>query len=273
MNSILEPPGTIAVIGGGPLGIEAALYGRYLGYQVTLFEADRLAASLAADPTAIPPETCVSALGLAALAAQRTVGGTMITVKPTSHAEWLSEYFEQLAEVDLLAGRIRLGAEVTRIDWAPPEPEGAEADEPEADEPELDGLADEQAEDDADDDAEDDADDDADDDATAEIPPDFLVFVRQRNVWGEVVADENVDSEQAEEAVGGRFEAVIDARGAAAASLAPVATDAQPLAYYFRLGEQPVTTAAYAAGLRQICEIFAALQDRPGLDVYKNLGG
>ncbi|XZE55435.1 hypothetical protein SH139x_001446 [Planctomycetaceae bacterium SH139] len=266
MNSILEPPGTIAVIGGGPLGIEAALYGRYLGYQVTLFEAGRLAASLAADPTAIPPETCVSALGLAALAAQRTVGGTMITVKPTSHADWLSEYFEQLAEVDLLAGRIRLGVEVTRIDWAPPELEGAElegpeADEPEADEPEPDGLADEQAE------------EDAEDDAAAEIPPDFLVFVRQRNVWGEVIADENVDGEQAEESVGGRFEAVIDARGAAAASLGPIATDAQPLAYYFRLGEQPVRADAYAAGLRQICEIFAALQDRPGLDVYKNLGG
>jgi len=255
MNSILEPPGTIAVIGGGPLGIEAALYGRYLGYQVTLFEANRLAASLAAEPTAIPPENCVSALGLAALAAQRTVGGTMIAVEPTSHADWLSEYFERLAEVDLLAGRIRLGAEVTRIDWAPPE-----TDEPETDEPEAGELAAAEPQVEV-------------EEAAAEIPPDFLVYVRQRNVWGEVVADEKTDGEPAEEAAGGRFEAIIDARGAAAASLGPAAADDPQLAYYFRLGQQPVTADAYAAGLRQICEIFAALQDRPGLNVYKNLGG
>ena len=35
----LDPPGTIVVVGAGALGIEAALYGRYLGYNVTLIEA------------------------------------------------------------------------------------------------------------------------------------------------------------------------------------------------------------------------------------------
>ena len=35
----LDPPGSIAVVGAGALGIEAALYGRFLGYDVTLIEA------------------------------------------------------------------------------------------------------------------------------------------------------------------------------------------------------------------------------------------
>ena len=42
----LDPPGSIAVVGAGPLGIEAALYGRFLGYDVTLIEAVSVANSL-----------------------------------------------------------------------------------------------------------------------------------------------------------------------------------------------------------------------------------
>ncbi|EMI22110.1 Pyridine nucleotide-disulfide oxidoreductase, NAD-binding region domain protein [Rhodopirellula maiorica SM1] len=42
MNSeiaTLDPPGSIAIVGAGPLGVEAALYGRFLGYNVSLIEA------------------------------------------------------------------------------------------------------------------------------------------------------------------------------------------------------------------------------------------
>ncbi len=42
----LDPPGRIAVIGAGPLGLEAALYGRYLGYDVQVFEQGDVAAAL-----------------------------------------------------------------------------------------------------------------------------------------------------------------------------------------------------------------------------------
>ena len=35
----LEPPGRLAVVGAGALGVEAALYGRFLGYDVTLIAA------------------------------------------------------------------------------------------------------------------------------------------------------------------------------------------------------------------------------------------
>jgi len=42
----LDPPGAIAVVGAGPLGIEAALYGRYLGYDVKLYEAKSVGSSM-----------------------------------------------------------------------------------------------------------------------------------------------------------------------------------------------------------------------------------
>ncbi len=35
----VDTPAVIAIIGAGPIGLEAALYGRYLGYDVRLFDA------------------------------------------------------------------------------------------------------------------------------------------------------------------------------------------------------------------------------------------
>jgi len=34
----LDPPARIAVLGAGPIGLEAALYGRFLGYDVDVYE-------------------------------------------------------------------------------------------------------------------------------------------------------------------------------------------------------------------------------------------
>ena len=39
----VEPPATIAVLGAGPIGLEAALYARFLGYDVLLFERGNVA--------------------------------------------------------------------------------------------------------------------------------------------------------------------------------------------------------------------------------------
>ena len=38
----VETPATIAIIGGGPVGIEAAIYARFLGYFVSIFEQRRV---------------------------------------------------------------------------------------------------------------------------------------------------------------------------------------------------------------------------------------
>ncbi len=39
----IDTPATIAVLGAGPIGLEAALYGRYLGYEVHIYERGQVA--------------------------------------------------------------------------------------------------------------------------------------------------------------------------------------------------------------------------------------
>ena len=39
----VEPPSQIAIIGAGPVGLETALYARYLGYEVTVYEQGEVA--------------------------------------------------------------------------------------------------------------------------------------------------------------------------------------------------------------------------------------
>lgn len=38
MDMTLDPPGSIGIVGAGTHGIEAGLYGRFLGYDVTVLE-------------------------------------------------------------------------------------------------------------------------------------------------------------------------------------------------------------------------------------------
>ncbi|MCG8650614.1 MAG: hypothetical protein MI861_12330 [Pirellulales bacterium] len=113
----LDPPGTIAVVGAGALGIEAALYGRFLGYDVTLFEAESVGHSLLAhvdDPIPMLPDRCLSPLAISALLAQRD--DDELEVLPLTCGQWLEQWLVPLTQSDLLAGRLRMPARVTRID-------------------------------------------------------------------------------------------------------------------------------------------------------------
>jgi glycine/D-amino acid oxidase-like deaminating enzyme len=233
----LDPPGTIVILGGGPVGIEAALYARYLGYQVELLEKGALLQSLrAAAADTPPPEPCTSPLGLAAIAAQRGSGSTLAEITPSCLSEWIAEYWQPLAESDLLRGRLHEHRLVERIEWAPEEEDD-------------DATSREEAEPDA-----------AATDEEEPVPPDFLVFAA-----GAADPDETTPF---------RCEAILDARGSEASPLQfPAGSDEASLAYFHRLGTRAEADCRYAAGLRQIRDLFASLQDRPDLDVYKNLGG
>ncbi len=118
----LDPPGSIAVVGGGPLGIEAALYGRFLGYDVRLFEAVEVGYSLIdrrGEPVPMLPDRCVSPLAVSALAAQS--GSEVPMQLPTTIDQWLDDWIANLAATDLLRGRIDVPAKVTSIDQIPVE--------------------------------------------------------------------------------------------------------------------------------------------------------
>ena len=118
----LDPPGRIIVVGAGPLGIEAALYGRFLGYDVSLVEAVEVGHSmreLADSDLRIFPDRCLSSLARAALDAQRdeSVGQTL----PLTVAQWIDDALIPLTETDLLRGRLLAPMRVTQIVTVPVE--------------------------------------------------------------------------------------------------------------------------------------------------------
>ena len=132
LSMTLDPPGTIAVVGAGPLGIEAALYGRFLGYDVTLFEKLAVGHSILSrgdGPLPMLPGRCLSPLAMSALQAQADHPAPIVL--PQTSAAWVDAVLVPLTESDLLAGRLRAPAEVQRITRVPIEPEAD--DEPESD--------------------------------------------------------------------------------------------------------------------------------------------
>lgn len=121
----VDTPATIAVIGGGPIGIEAALYARFLGYDVRVFERHEIVSTLrqAAPGTEMIWRESVSPLGIAALSAQDPTWQPPEPTAAVSAAELAERYFLPLAQSDLLVDGIALGSEVVGIerDLAPGE--------------------------------------------------------------------------------------------------------------------------------------------------------
>lgn len=125
----LDPPGTIAVIGAGPLGIEAALYGRFLGYDVSLIEAVEIGHSLTElvdQSLPVFPDHSLSPLASSALDAQdqESSGRTL----PLTITEWIEKALVPLTETDLLRGRLLVPRRVTRIVTVPIEPDDDDED-------------------------------------------------------------------------------------------------------------------------------------------------
>jgi hypothetical protein len=130
----LDPPGTIVVLGTTAVGIEAALYGRFLGYDVTLIAAqdvwaprpntssasDRIGPTFQNDwfaqhwlgeqsiahrwndPMPMLPDQCLSSLACSALTAQQE-GDAMVL--PITIQQWIEDGLQAVLETDLLRGR------------------------------------------------------------------------------------------------------------------------------------------------------------------------
>ena len=107
----------IAILGAGPVGLEAALYGRYLGYQVAVFER-RLVAQHVRDWGHVrmfsPFKMNRSLLGLAALQAQQfdDLPGDDELLTGT---EYVDRYLLPLSRSDLLANCVHEGVEVFAV--------------------------------------------------------------------------------------------------------------------------------------------------------------
>ena len=112
------------------MGIEAALYGRFLGYNIALYEAaEQIAASLQSErDEQLPqmPSHCMSPLALRALEAQGSSEAP--SELPTTIDHWITRVWEPLAASDLLRGRVQTGKPVTDLRFAEPDDEDEDHD-------------------------------------------------------------------------------------------------------------------------------------------------
>ena len=117
----LETPATIAILGAGPLGLEATLYARFLGFDALLLDPGQALADLREliEPAAaIPRSRLSSTLGRAAIAShqeEQEEQETAADQQIDSGRAWWEAYFEPLAATDLVASSLRLDTRVNSI--------------------------------------------------------------------------------------------------------------------------------------------------------------
>lgn len=114
----IESPATIAVIGAGPIGIEAAMYARFLGYFVSIFEAKRVGHRMLdwhQRPLALPAGSITTSLGHSAIRAQNPEYHRIDADRMLTGKEYAEEYLIPLAKSDLLFDDIHFLSPVVDI--------------------------------------------------------------------------------------------------------------------------------------------------------------
>ena len=114
----IDTPATLGIIGAGPIGLETALYARFLGYQVLVLEQGEVAEHVRQWGHVrmfSPFRMNRSPLGLAAIQAQNEAYQPPEDDALLTGSEWREHYLLPLSETDLLAGSLRLGARVEAI--------------------------------------------------------------------------------------------------------------------------------------------------------------
>lgn len=114
----IDTPARLAVLGAGPIGLEAALYARFLGYEVIVIEQGRVAEHVQRwghVKMLTPFQHNSSPLGLRALLTQdehyqAPAADALLTGK-----QWAEQYLLPLAETDLLAEHLVLNTRVIGI--------------------------------------------------------------------------------------------------------------------------------------------------------------
>lgn len=106
----VDTPAKIAVLGAGPIGLEAALYGRFLGYDVVVYERGQVGEHLRqwGHVTMFSPFGMnASPLALAALAAHDEDYVPPDSEALLTGAEFVAKFLAPLAHTDLLADSLR----------------------------------------------------------------------------------------------------------------------------------------------------------------------
>jgi thioredoxin reductase len=114
----IDTPAKLAILGAGPIGLEAALYARFLGYDVVVFDAGEVAANVRRwghvrmfTPFGINR----SPLGLAAIQAQDETWQPPPDDALLTGDEWADRYLLPLSQTDLLSDHLRLNTTVVAV--------------------------------------------------------------------------------------------------------------------------------------------------------------
>ena len=114
----VDTPARIAVLGAGPIGLEAALYARFLGYDVDVYEQGEVAEHIrdwGHVQMFSPFGMNRSALGLAALSAQSTRWQRPADDACLTGHEFREQYLLPLAGSDLISDQIHTGTRVLGV--------------------------------------------------------------------------------------------------------------------------------------------------------------
>lgn len=114
----LDTPARIAILGAGPTGLEAALYARFLGYDVDVYERGRVAENLLGcgqQPLVVPWRLVPSPLAVAALEAQDAGWRLPADDAILTCEEVVARYYLPLASSDLLIDGIRTHSTVHTV--------------------------------------------------------------------------------------------------------------------------------------------------------------
>jgi thioredoxin reductase len=113
-----DKPATIAILGAGPIGLEAAIHARHLGYDVRVFERGRVGDNVRRWGHVrmfSPFSMNASPLGLAILAKSGLGWKSPRADDLLTGLEFVERYLEPLARCDLLADRVFTSTEVVAI--------------------------------------------------------------------------------------------------------------------------------------------------------------
>jgi thioredoxin reductase len=114
----IDTPARLAVLGAGPIGLEAALYARFLGYEVVVYERGDIAASVRQWGHArmfTPFGMNRTTLGLAAVQAHNESYQPPADDNLLTGREWIERYLLPLAGTDLLGDHLRLNTRVVAV--------------------------------------------------------------------------------------------------------------------------------------------------------------
>jgi len=114
----IDTPARLAILGAGPIGLEAALYARFLGYDVAIYEQGDVADSVRRWGHVrmfTPFGMNRSPLGLAAIQAQEERYQPPADDALLTGHEWIERYLLPLSQTDLLTDHLRLQTSVLHI--------------------------------------------------------------------------------------------------------------------------------------------------------------